>query len=321
MNRTRIARGLLVPLVAVGALLVGSAVPAAASPESVDNVINVIDENLQAGKWSLAGQNIDALEKTIYNELIVRKTPVSMASNPVDVRLAAVLQRLKDLKAEYKALSDALERAQQLSARASKQAIIDIGGELVSKLQLINGGKLAPLAAGNSHNAQVIAGDFANLRSANAAVRYLAGLRDSLIPAIREAQRDRAHLLALKARMDMVVAKYTPKGLVVGAASPTTPATPAPGVNVTGTWSTDWNSMTLSQSGSAVTGTYDHDGGRIEGTFSGNTLTGRWSEAPSYAGPMDAGTITWTFAADGKSFSGTWTYDGGGGGTWVGTRS
>ena len=59
--------------------------------------------------WSLAGQNIDALEKTIYNELIVRKTPVSMASNPVDVRLAAVLQRLKDLKAEYKARRKAEE--------------------------------------------------------------------------------------------------------------------------------------------------------------------------------------------------------------------
>lgn len=318
MIRTGIARGLLVPLVAVGALLAGGAVPAAASPESVDNVINVIDQNLEAGKWSLAGKNIDSLEKTIYNELIVRKTPVSMPSNPVDVRLAAVLQRLKDLKAEYKALSDALERAQRLSARASKQAIMDIGGELVSKLQLINGGKLAPLAAGNSHNAQVIAGDFAALRSANAAVKYLAGLRDSLIPAVREAQRDRAHLLTLKGQMDKVIAKYTPKGLVVGSAAPATSVT---GVNVTGSWSTDWGSMTLSQSGSTVTGTYTHDAGRIEGTLSGTTVSGRWSESPSYAGPSDAGPITWTVSADGKSFSGTWSYDGGGGGTWVGTRN
>ncbi len=209
--------------VAISALLVGNAVPVGASPPAVDNVISVIGSNVQAGKWSLANANITSLEKTIYNELVVRKTPVSITSNPVDARLAEVKQRLQDLKAEYRALSQALEAAQKLSHRAGQQAILDIGGELVSKLQLIRGGVLAPISAGNSHNAQVIAGDFASLRSANAAVKYLSALRGTLIPAVRDAQRDRAHLNDLKAKMDGVIAKYISKGLVIGWAAPAAP--------------------------------------------------------------------------------------------------
>ncbi len=318
MTEFRLMPRILVALVGVLALLVGSALPAAASPPSVDNVINHIDRNLQASKWKLADANIDALEKTIYSELIVRKTPVSLPSNPVDVRLAAVQQRLQDLKAEYKALSDALEAAQRLSAKAGKQAILDIGGELVTKLNLINGGKLAPLSAAKSHNATVIAQDFAALRNANAAVKYLSGLRQSLMPAVRASQRDRAHLTTLKKQMDKVIAKYAPKGLTVG---PGAPAAVAPeAATWGGAWSTDWGTMTLSQSGNAVSGTYTHDAGRIEGTASGSTVSGRWSEAPSYAGPSDAGTFTWTLSADGQSFSGKWTYDGGGGGSWTGRR-
>ncbi len=88
-----------------------------------------------------------------------------------------------------------------------------------------------------------------------------------------------------------------------------------------GEWSTDWGTLTLAQSGSTVTGRYTYDSGRVEGTASGGTVTGRWSESPSYAGPTDAGTFTWSMSADGAAFRGTWTYEGGvGGGSWVGNR-
>lgn len=295
--------------------MVGPAIgTAGASPPSVDSVIAVIDRNIEAEKWNLADRNIESLEKTIYQELVVRKHPVSLPSNPVDAHLAVVVKRLQDLKAEHKALSDALAAAQRLSAKAGKQAILDIGGELVSKLELINPDPLSPISAADSKNASIIAQDFAALRNANAAVRYLSALRKSLMPAVRAAQKDRAHLLDLKRNMDKVIRDYTPKGLTVGGSVP--PAT----TGWSGSWSTDWGTMTLSQSGSTVTGTYEHDSGKIQGTVNGSTLTGRWSEAPSYAGPRDAGTFTWTLSADGKSFSGSWTYDGGGGGSWTGTR-
>jgi hypothetical protein len=88
-----------------------------------------------------------------------------------------------------------------------------------------------------------------------------------------------------------------------------------------GTWSTDWGTMTLRQSGASVTGNYTHDSGHITGTASGLTLTGRWDEAPTRKGPNDAGSIRWTMKPDLRTFSGTWTYDGGGGGSWVGTRT
>ncbi len=87
-----------------------------------------------------------------------------------------------------------------------------------------------------------------------------------------------------------------------------------------GKWDTDWGLMTLSQSGSTVSGAYTHDTGIIHATASGKTLTGRWGEAPTYKGPTDAGSISFTMSDDGRSFTGTWTYDGGGGGGWVGTR-
>ena len=40
-----------------------------------------------------------------------------------------------------------------------------------------------------------------------------------------------------------------------------------------------------------------------------------------YTSPNDAGNIKFTISANGKSFSGTWTYgSNGSGGTWVGTK-
>lgn len=85
-----------------------------------------------------------------------------------------------------------------------------------------------------------------------------------------------------------------------------------------GSWESNWGPMEITQSGNQVTGTYTHNDGRINGTVSGNTLTGMWSEAPTYSLPNDAGDLVFTFAADGKSFTGNWRY-GSGTGTWDGS--
>jgi hypothetical protein len=89
-----------------------------------------------------------------------------------------------------------------------------------------------------------------------------------------------------------------------------------------GTWaSPEWGTMVLTQSGTSVSGTYTHDAGRITGSVSGNVLTGTWTEAPTRAGPKDAGPFRFTMSSDLRSWSGTWQYaDGSGGGNWTGTR-
>ena len=90
-----------------------------------------------------------------------------------------------------------------------------------------------------------------------------------------------------------------------------------------GTWSTNWGSMQLTQVGDSVWGTYTHDGGRINGKVTGNTLAGLWTEAPTYSVGSDGGKISFTLSADCKSFAGGWRYGVDGNdlpGGWTGTR-
>jgi hypothetical protein len=89
-----------------------------------------------------------------------------------------------------------------------------------------------------------------------------------------------------------------------------------------GTWSTNWGTMILSQSGNQVSGTYTHDSGIIVGTISGDVLYGTWSEAPTYSPPNDAGDVVLTISPDGNSLTGQWRYGSSGSwsGSWSGTR-
>jgi len=90
-----------------------------------------------------------------------------------------------------------------------------------------------------------------------------------------------------------------------------------------GTWSTNFNSMTLKQTGGSVEGTYEYDEGHIQGAAIGNVFKGRWDEAPTRTGPNDAGPFEFTMSSDGKSFTGRWRHDGDSGwaGSWNGTCS
>jgi hypothetical protein len=72
--------------------------------------------------------------------------------------------------------------------------------------------------------------------------------------------------------------------------------------------------MHLTQSGSGVTGNYSYDKGKITGSLSGFTLTGKWSEAPTYSAPRDAGDIVFTLSSSCGRFDGKWRY--GSNGTW-----
>ena len=101
------------------------------------------------------------------------------------------------------------------------------------------------------------------------------------------------------------------------------PATEEPGP-WSGSWHCEqWGELVLSQTGTAVAGSYEHDSGKIEASASGNTLVGRWSEAPSYTPPSDAGDVELTMSADGRSFTGRWRYGNSGDwdGSWNGRRT
>lgn len=94
-------------------------------------------------------------------------------------------------------------------------------------------------------------------------------------------------------------------------------ATAATTCSWTGAWSSSYNEMRLTQSGSSVSGEYDWDMGRItNATVSGMVLKGTWTEAPSRTAPNDAGDIELTMADDCQSFTGRWRY--GSSGDWRG---
>ena len=94
-------------------------------------------------------------------------------------------------------------------------------------------------------------------------------------------------------------------------------ATSAAAATWTGTWNSSYGDLKLTQQGSSVTGSYFWAGGpgSLSGTVSGQTLTGRFGD-PSGTGPME-----FTMSTDGLSFTGAWSYDKGGNGTWTGTRT
>jgi hypothetical protein len=71
--------------------------------------------------------------------------------------------------------------------------------------------------------------------------------------------------------------------------------------------------LTLAESNGTVTGSYYDGKASLKGTRSGNIVAGTFAE-PSGTGPF-----SFTFSADGSSFTGTWGASPAGG-SWSGTR-
>jgi hypothetical protein len=87
------------------------------------------------------------------------------------------------------------------------------------------------------------------------------------------------------------------------------------GQNTSGTYTTDFKEMTISQNGNKVTGTYKHMNGRVEGTLSGHTLTGLWFQ------DNGKGKMIFEFNPDFTAFTGKWGYnEATPSGKWNGTR-
>ena len=73
--------------------------------------------------------------------------------------------------------------------------------------------------------------------------------------------------------------------------------------DVSGVYATNFNEMTLTQSGKSVTGTYKHRGGRLEGTLDGDVLTGWWYQSNG------KGRLRFEFKPDRSGFAGKWSYN------------
>lgn len=82
----------------------------------------------------------------------------------------------------------------------------------------------------------------------------------------------------------------------------------------TGVWDTDYDEMTLFQSGNQVSGSYEWDGGQLSGVVSGNTLAGTWTQLHG------TGTFDFTMSFDCNSFSGKLIAGPSASGDWNGTR-
>ena len=91
-----------------------------------------------------------------------------------------------------------------------------------------------------------------------------------------------------------------------GSEIPELPAQEA--VGISGKWKTNFGTVTFIQNNDKITGTYPHDDGKIEGRLEGDFLRGKWSEAPSYKPPKDAGDMEFLFSEDENSFKGKWRY-------------
>jgi hypothetical protein len=77
-------------------------------------------------------------------------------------------------------------------------------------------------------------------------------------------------------------------------------------IDWTGTWETNYGKAEFQQTKDTVSGVYVLKDGRIEGLALDGKLSGKWSEAPSYAPPNDAGEFEIQIDRSGTSFTGMW---------------
>ena len=80
--------------------------------------------------------------------------------------------------------------------------------------------------------------------------------------------------------------------------------------NIAGSWETNFGHMVIEVKDGRVTGTYTKDKGVIKGRIEGSKITGKWSEAPTYRGPQNAGDFELVLDADGRSFQGHYRHEG-----------
>jgi len=183
-----------------------------ANQNNVDYLISVISKGVAAKKWKTVDANIKDMGKLLYQDIEISKLNVKVKSNPIGERLTKVQQRLNEIKAEYKIFNDAYLHYLKARKIKSKEAINDIGVEMINKLSLIGGlstgGKLTPAFAASNNNAKIIAADLKSIKTLDALGKYIIIRMDSLKPATREAQAERTELDKLNTKFLAMIKKY-----------------------------------------------------------------------------------------------------------------
>ncbi len=94
------------------------------------------------------------------------------------------------------------------------------------------------------------------------------------------------------------------------------PSAPLPKVDVTGTYQTNYDLLTLKQTGNVVKGCYNKGDGRLNGSLAGRVLQCQWWEKASHR----TGSALLVLAASGSAINGIWFENGKVGGQWKGAR-
>lgn len=163
--------------------------------ENVNYIINKIrsklNSSLNSASWQsdykMVSMNIEDLRKTLQQG-------GKITSNPVQAYHELLTQMLDERKAEFKMYCDMQEKLQKNRKKAAKQAINDVGMEMISRLTQPKPGVLSPISQARTKNADVIKKDFARLKNIDDAINTLEGYKKSILPSIR-AIRDRKHAL------------------------------------------------------------------------------------------------------------------------------
>lgn len=268
--------------------------------ENVNYIINKIRGklygSLNSASWQsdykMASMNIEDLRKTL-------EQGGKITSNPVKAYYGVLTQMLDERKAEFKMYCDMQEKLQKNRKKAAKQAINDVGMEMINRLQP-KPGVFSPITQARTKNADVIKKDFARLKTIDDAISTLEGYKKSILPSIR-AIRDRKHAL------DPLVAQYATltaasfdgyyKGTFSGDASGS--------FSFTVTGNTISGSMSGSHKGDAIRGSFR---GTVDSTgniSSKNTGTLTDSSSMKLGTFAFAGTVTGKIS--GAIGSGSWT--------------
>ncbi|BBF92707.1 hypothetical protein [Blastochloris tepida] len=164
----------------------------AAQQDFVDSLISRIAGTLAASrdnpdwrkKYDLALRNIEDLKKTLqYGGRI--------SSNPVAPLRADLGARLKELRDEWEAYTNAEQKLEALRKKEAQGTINDIGGEMISRI-VPRPGVLTPLAQAKTKNAEIIRQDFARLKTFDEGLAKVREYKKYMLPAIRDT-RDRYH--------------------------------------------------------------------------------------------------------------------------------
>ena len=269
--------------------------------ENVNYIINRIrgklNSSLNSASWQsdykMVSMNIEDLRKTL-------ERGGKITSNPVKAHYGLLTQMLNERQAEFKMYCDMQEKLEKNRKRAAKQAINDVGMEMISRLTQPKPGILAPITQARTKNANVIKRDFARLKSIDEAISTLEGYKKSILPSIR-AIRDRKHAL------DPLVAQYASltaasfdgyyKGSFSGGAS---------------------GSFSFTVSGSRISGSMSgsHKGDAIRGSFKGTVdsagnISAKNTGTLTDSSSMKLGTFSFSGMVKGRISgsigSGSWT--------------